>query len=313
MVRLLAVLVLAGASVNAQTITQNFGSGANSFSMEFVTIGSPGNNPDGNSFGKVDYSYKIGKYEVSQNQIDKATANGLFGMQIPASSYGANQPAAFLSWFQAAAFVNWLNSSSGFQAAYNLNWSGSTYSMSLWNASEAWQRGGQNLFRHKDAHYFLPNENEWYKAAFFNPAQGNYSLYPTKSDFMPLPVALGNSEGTAVYSPDPSINQFLSPPPTDQAGGESFFGTMGQGGSMVERLETAFDANNDNPLENRSARGGSFFQGADLLQSSSREQHTPESQYWSLGFRVAGIPEPSSLSLLLAGGAVLVAGRRRKA
>jgi hypothetical protein len=58
MIRLLAVLVLAGASAKAETIA--FGSGANQFSMEFVEVGNP-SNPSAtylswsNSVGKVDY------------------------------------------------------------------------------------------------------------------------------------------------------------------------------------------------------------------------------------------------------------------
>jgi hypothetical protein len=38
--------------------------------------------------------------------------------------------------------------------------------LTLWSSAQAWQVGGQNLYRHKDAYYFLPSEDEWYKAAF---------------------------------------------------------------------------------------------------------------------------------------------------
>src|SRR5690349_13624949 len=45
-----------------------FGSGANSFQIDFVTIGSPGNPPDANPnpAGAVPYEYRIGKYEISE-------------------------------------------------------------------------------------------------------------------------------------------------------------------------------------------------------------------------------------------------------
>ena len=58
--------------------------------------------------------------------------------------------------------------------------------------------GGQNLFRHKDAFYFLPSENEWYKSAYFSPS-GVYYNYPTGSDSAPTAVAGGTGTGTAVY------------------------------------------------------------------------------------------------------------------
>ena len=50
----------------------SFGSGANQFDIEFVTIGNP-NNPDdttGNpdSVGKVEYNYRIGKFESASLQ-----------------------------------------------------------------------------------------------------------------------------------------------------------------------------------------------------------------------------------------------------
>ena len=54
----------------------------------------------------------------------------------------------------------------------------------MWNSTEAWQVGGQNLYRHKDAYYFLASEDEWYKAAFHknDGVMANYWLYATNPD-----------------------------------------------------------------------------------------------------------------------------------
>lgn len=61
-----------------------FGSGDNSFAVEFVTIGDPGNPADTtgapNPVGSVSYVYRIGKYEISRSMIQKANAAG--GMEI---------------------------------------------------------------------------------------------------------------------------------------------------------------------------------------------------------------------------------------
>ncbi len=306
------ILVIIASGAYAQVNSQTFGLGANQFSIDFVEIGNPNNSNDSNGYGSVGYGYKIGKYEISQGQIDAASANGLVGMEIPASPYSASQPAAYLNWFQSAAFVNWLNTSSGFQAAYNLAWDGSRYSMNLWDSQSAWSNGGVNLFRNKDAHYFITSENEWYKAAYYNPSTSTYSLYPTKGDIAPSQTLSGNSSGTAVYSPNPSLLQILDPSAIEMAGGESYYGTVGQGGNLVERLETAADRNNDNANENRVARGGSFFQETNLLESTTSEDHTPESQYWSLGFRISSVPEPSAVSLLAIGLGGLAMIRRRR-
>ena len=69
----LAAVVGMAAPSHAGTVT--FGSGSNQFTMDFVTIGNPGNAADTagnpNPAGRVDYTYDIGKYTVSENMIDK--------------------------------------------------------------------------------------------------------------------------------------------------------------------------------------------------------------------------------------------------
>lgn len=64
-------------SLQAGTVT--FGSGTNSFQMEFVTIGYPGNAADTtgapNPAGSVSYVYGMAKYEVSIDMITKYNAN----------------------------------------------------------------------------------------------------------------------------------------------------------------------------------------------------------------------------------------------
>jgi formylglycine-generating enzyme required for sulfatase activity len=126
--------------------------------------------------------------------------------------------------------------------------------MNLWSSGDAWQLGGENLYRHKDAFYFLPSENEWYKAAYYNPGGSNYFLYPTGSDTAPAAVASGTNAGTAVYD---GVASF--PAIVDSAGGLSPYGTMGQGGNVWEWNESAFDGSNSLSSENRAIRGGSWI------------------------------------------------------
>ena len=63
-----------------------FGSGDNTFDIEFVTIGDPGNFPDTtgapNPAGSVDYVYRIGKFEVSRDMVTKANAEGDLGIAL---------------------------------------------------------------------------------------------------------------------------------------------------------------------------------------------------------------------------------------
>lgn len=281
-----------------------FGTGGNEFTIDFVNIGNAGNAADTTGYGAVPYEYRLGTYEISQAAITKATASGM--ANVTAGAWTGNQPAANIQWYEAAAFVNWLNTSTGNQAAYNLTFSGGSWSMTNWSSEDAWTAGGTNLYRHKDAVYFLPSENEWYKGAYHNPAGSSYFLYPTASDTAPTAVANGTAAGTAVY------DQLFAQGPADVnfAGALSPYGTMGQGGNVEEWLESAFDGTNNSPSEFRAIRGGRWFEGASDLRSSARSGLLPLGGDNTVGFRVASVPEPSTFALvLMAGGARLLRKR----
>ena len=284
-----------------------FGTSGNEFAINFVDVGDAGNPADTTSYGSVPYSYRIGAYEISQAAIDAATASGM--SDVVAGAWTGNKPAANISWFEAAAFVNWLNVSTGKQAAYDLSWNGSAWSMNLWSSGDAWQLGGENLYRHKDAYYFLPSENEWYKASYYSGEGSTYYLYPTASNTPPTGVASGTEAGTAVYA------QLFSQGPADvnEAGGPSPYGTLGQGGNVYEWTESALDGSNSSPSEFRARRGGLWedFEGG--LVSSHRDIGDPADFGSSgVGFRVASVPEPSTYALLLIGASTLWWATRRR-
>jgi formylglycine-generating enzyme required for sulfatase activity len=293
-------------SVQAET----FGTSGNEFTIDFVNIGNTGNAADTTSYGAVPYEYRVGKYEISDDAITKATASGM--ANVTAGPWTGSQPAGKINWYQAAAFVNWLNTSTGKRAAYDLSFIEDSWRMTLQSSSNAWTLGGINLYRNKDAYYFLPSENEWYKAAYYNPAGSNYFEYPTGSSTAPTPVASGTNAGTAVYYGGDITN----PAAVTFAGGLSPYGTMGQGGNVWEWNESAFDGTNSSPSEDRVFRGGNWLYNESLsLLSSSRYAVTPETSgyFGNVGFRVASVPEPSTYAFLAmtAAGALWMARRRR--
>ena len=225
---------------------------------------------------------------------------------------GVNKPATGISWNAGARFVNWLNISKGFQPAYKFTTSGVNDNLSLWSVSDSAQNG-KNRFRHKDSIYFLPNMDEWYKAAY-GSNEGSWYNFPTGSNSTPTPVTGGTLGGTAVYA---SPNEALAD--INNAGGLSAFGTMAQGGNVWEWIEASTI-----PIQGRYSSndpmvyfGGSaidiFGFGSDPLSASGEyfEGQEPEHGSFDVGFRVAMIPEPSSLSLLALGGAVVALRRRR--
>ena len=259
--------------------TDTFGTGNNTFDLEFVSIGNPMNaaDPDTN-LGSVSYPYRISKYTISQKNWDKAVSSGL---QNASSSTdhggvglaGENTPTNNVSWYEAAAFVNWLNTSKGYQPAYNLTFSNGAWSMLLWSVEGSWSQGGVNRYRHKNAHYFLPSDNEWYKAAYYDPNKpggAGYWMYPTGSDTPPEQVSntgtgkggagwnyggAGTDPGTTVYG----LASWSAPADINACGGLSPYGTMGQGGNVAQWVETSSNGLNSDPQAQRRAMGYAYY------------------------------------------------------
>ena len=91
-------------SASAQLVTESFGTGGNAFTMDFVTIGNPGNAADTtgspNPAGSVAYTYNLGKQEVSRDMITKANSAGSLGITMyDMSDYGGNGVELILTWF----------------------------------------------------------------------------------------------------------------------------------------------------------------------------------------------------------------------
>ena len=310
---LVITAISASDSVSAGVVT--FGSGVNAFNMDFTTIGSPGNaddtTGDPNPAGGVDYTYQLGTYEVSENMITKFNASQ--SLQITKSNGGANKAARFVSWNEAARFVNWLNTSQGYQAAYNFTTNGVNDNIALWSVSDAGYDSA-NLFRNSLATYVLPSMDEWYKAAFYNPITSTYGDYATANGSVPTAVANGTVANTAVYGGQ------SGPADITLAGGLSAFGVMGLNGNVWEWEETSFGLNNSSGSSMRGVRGGSWGSNSVNLSSSIRSNGNPTNESILIGFRVASlsssavaVPEPSSWVLSLLGLAGWwYRGRRRK-
>jgi formylglycine-generating enzyme required for sulfatase activity len=300
-----------------------FGSGGNTFNMEFVAIGNPGNADDTtgapNPAGSVAYAYNMGKYEVSDDMITNynssyGTANSL---AITTSNRGGAKPATSVSWNEAARFTNWLNTSTGGSAAYKFTiGSGVNDNIALWGSGDAGY-DALNPYRNSLATYVLPSMDEWYKAAYYNPTTSTYFDYATGSNSAPTAVASGTAANTAVYG------QTFAQGPADVnlAGGLSPYGIMGLGGNVFEWEETSLELNNSSGSSVRVIRGGSWSTaGSSNLSSSTRASlGDPALEIASVGFRVASlsssaaaVPEPGSFAVLTLLGITGAAYRKRK-
>ena len=173
--------------------------------IDYVPVGNPGNPADPvTGQGAVGYPYSIGKYEVTNAQYAeflnaKAKSDPLLlwnpNMQFEAIggitrsgeegnfSYAAkpgqgNHPVGWVTWYDAARFTNWLHNGRG-------NGSTETGAYTFPSPSPNPQRV---IPRNPGAQVFLPTRDEWYKAAYFDPAKPGgpgYWRYPTRSDAAP--------------------------------------------------------------------------------------------------------------------------------
>jgi hypothetical protein len=293
-------VALLAPSLHADT----FGTGLNRFDIPFTTIGNPGNPADPSPnppLGAVAYAYRIGNYEVSRGMIEKYNALNP-GKTISMSDmhpYGGNgpdKPATGVTWNQAAVFVNWLNTSKGYPPAYKFTSSGTNDNIALWAPGDPGYDPA-NPFRNSDAHYFLPSENEWHKAAYYDPnangGTGGYWNYATGSNSAPTAVASGTATATAVYGQTAATG----PANITNSGGLSPYGTMAQNGNAWEWCESGINPPNNVVDEARVVRGGYWFSGSGALVASDRYFGAPGGVNFVFGFRVASKSGPPPFAL----------------
>ena len=288
-----------------------FGTGGNAFASDFVTISSS-TNPTG-GYGIVGNDYRMGTYEITNAQWNKFVAAYGTVTGDPATAYnqnpdwtGTNVPTNRVSWYEAAQMINWLNTSRGHHAAYKFTGQGtSNYAFDTWNAAEA--VGGTNLYRHKDAFYYMPTEDEWVKAAYWNG-----TTIQTYANASPGDLVSGVPD-LAKWNYSPSAG---SEPWDVGSGTEELNGTRNMMGNIWEWIESPHSDISYGDGSYRGLRGGSYYDSiyvpGNLLASSDRGYRYPDRESGYIGFRIASeVPEPCSLGLLALGGLALVRRRKR--
>lgn len=291
---------------------------ASAVTMSWSLVGNPGNVPDtivmttdGTSgYGAVGYNYRISTYDVTNRQYAEflnakdgtgANAVGLYNSSMGSSSYGGivfnasnangskytvvpvaqNRPVNYVTWYSSIRFANWMNNGQGNgdseSGAYTLEGGTPTPSNS------------NSIVRNAGSQIVLPSENEWYKAAYYNPSTNSYYRYPTSSNLDPIasnPTALPNHANYADY-PVLTLTDVGA-----YTGTTSPYGAFDMGGNVFQWNEALIHGSF------RGARGGAHFFHLDSLLSSNRDDSVPPSGVDVItGFRLAMIPEPSTLAL----------------
>ena len=276
--------------------------------IDSVAVGDIGNAPDGSSsFGAVNYDYRIATTEVTNDQYAvflNAVANvldthslynprmgsdprggiqqigGAGSFQYQVKPNMGNKPVNFVSFWDAARFANWVENGqlSGMQTTGTTE-DGSYFLGGVTTPVNA------SVTRNPSASIFVPSENEWYKAAYYDPRDapqggppGNnkYWEYPTASDLSPI-VAEANADGD-ISNPGPNVvnyqrgadwgglNGNLTSVGSAGVSSASPWGTYDQGGNVWEWNDTMTIPQSIY----RGIRGGGWFSSAFDLSSSRR-------------------------------------------
>jgi len=305
-----AILLLAAGAGTAQADTDTFGSGTNSFNIDFVTISGATNPASG--YGIVNNDYRMGTLEITNDRWTKFQAAYGTVTGTPSNAYdsapyftGTNVPTNNVSWYEAAQFVNYLNTITNNHVAYNFTGTIHTgdYALSTWNAAEA--DNGTNLYRHKDAKYYLPTENEWAKAAYWNSTTSTLQTYANAS----ASDLVSGLPDPAKWNYDPSAGY---EPWNVGSGSEELNGTHDMMGNVWEWMESPYSDTGYGTGSYRGLRGGSYGNVDYNLASSNQGINPPYYEFYYFGFRVASeVPEPASLGLITLGGLALLKRRRR--
>jgi sulfatase modifying factor 1 len=217
---------------------------------------------------------------------------GNFSYSVPAANQ--NFPVNYVSWGDAARFTNWLQNNEPTGPEGPATTEAGTYALNGSNFA--------GVARSATATYVIPNENEWYKAAYYAGGGTNatYWFYPTQSNLPPINTLpdSGNhanffdTAGTGNGGYTDPINYLT--PVGSFANSPGAYGTYDMGGDVSQWDESTNGSA-------RVFRGGSFFHNTFNLQSSLRNSADPNFESNGLiGFRVAtvaGVPEPSSAVL----------------
>ncbi|MCB1203528.1 MAG: SUMF1/EgtB/PvdO family nonheme iron enzyme [Verrucomicrobiae bacterium] len=243
--------------------------------IEMVTVGNPGNaadpgnTSDPNVYGAVADTFQIGKHEVTLEQytafLNAVAATDTYDLYDPSllkdsqvagiqqnGSPGSHtytvvgagtRPVTYVDWFAAARFCNWLHN--GRPTGAQIAGTTETGAYALNGATS-----GLSITRESGAKFWIPSEDEWYKAAYHHPnglggPADDYYLYPTMSDTPPDNQIGATPNQANVYTTVYSVTQSSSVSTTQNyltdigafSGSPSYYGTFDQGGNVWEWTE----------------------------------------------------------------------------
>lgn len=289
---------------------------AGALDLEWVRVGDTGNPPDRTGYGAVAYEFEIGRFEVTVaqyveflNAVDADGPHGLgkqsmlrtmrvenSGKAVFAAPAGdEHKPIRGIRFADALRFANWLHNGCGASDTEH-----GAYDIAM---------HGSFAPREPCARFALTSEDEWYKAAYYQPEAkggppGGYWLYPTACNRTPTFAPDGSAEPNhANFFPieltkwDGTISRKAGDvlPVGSFSRSQSYYGTFDQGGNVWEWNEAVVFGSQ------RGMRGGCVFNTYEKLRSWVRTYVPPDgpSQRFTsdaTGFRVVRL-NPKAVEL----------------
>ena len=301
-------------------------------SSDMMPIGNPGNVGNvisSGTFGAVSNLFNMSKSEVSYSQyaeflnaaaktdpyslystrmsgsnggIIRNGSSGSYTYSVKDATWGS-RPVGFVTLYDAARFVNWLNNGEPANPTDSqINNGAYTLSNSVDPAVA--------LVRNIGASVFLPTRNEWYKAAFYGPAlndgSGSYFTYATALNTAPAVSTNPDATGSnlALFNQSTGANLLAV---SGLANSDSAYGILNMAGNASEWLQDSTATQGywiggwvQMSTATQNTFGSSAFSGS--LQSSMSELS------YAQGFRIAAVPEPSTIVTAFGGFATLAGG-----
>jgi formylglycine-generating enzyme required for sulfatase activity len=315
---------------------------ASAVTIDWVTVGDPGNTADTApaGYGAVATSFQIMKYEWTNSQyvdfLNSVDANGTNPNSVYNTNMGSDarggisftsgaasgskyavktnmgdKPVNNVSWFDAARVSNWLmngatGTSSTETGAYTL---------------VGGQTSGTAPAVNPGATFYIPTEDQWYKAAYYKggSTSAGYWDYATQSDTAPTAVTadstgIGSAGSTGNFANYNGVagwnSQSGNVTTVGTNGGASAYGAFDMSGNLYEWNDLTGAAGSS-----RGLRGGYWVNLAHSLSSSTRLTNSPSGGGNLVGFRLASpvaVPEPSTWVMAAAGLACAAWGTWRR-
>jgi formylglycine-generating enzyme required for sulfatase activity len=263
--------------------------------------------------------YNTSMSSDARGGINRSGSSGSYSYAVK-SGYD-NMPVTFVCWYDCVRFANWLQNGQGISPGTG-DTEGGTYKITGGGPNsgtvEVPDAATRATWTAANPHWVLPSENEWYKSAYHQPSgQGGdadgYWAYPTATNTEPHsdnPASLAFPTNSANFYRDDSVangyddgyavtgstgyvstqNYLTNVGAYTQS--DSFYGTFDQGGNVWEWNEALIGSS-------RGLRGGVWSNYSYSLLSSYRYYINPAFESSLIGFRVASVPEPGSITMLL--------------